>query len=149
MFHASSIQPDVVLREYLTGKASVVGEEGESDIPVYGDWERPTNVAPDDFITVYMNGDCSGVGMEINYANGYIMVGLYCRLNDDGTIKKNRIKKILEQIDKLVNERVIDDYFFEYDPQRFITPTTPNQSSGYSVTVLNLKWHTTNNFNAQ
>ena len=94
-----------------------------------------------------MNGDTVGVGMDTPFARGNIMVSLYCKMNDDGSVKKNRVKKILEQFDDLVEKRVIGAYHFEYDPQRFITPTTPNQTSGYSITTLNLRWTTTSDFN--
>ena len=148
MIIPSSIQPDIELREFLQNKVRVgLAGGGSQMVTVYGDWERPTNELPDDFIVIYLNGDVSGVGMDANYANGYIMVGLYCKMNDDGSVKKNRVSKILAQFDKLLNKRITENYYFEYDPQRFITPTTPNQSSGYSITNLNLRWHTINNFN--
>lgn len=148
MMKPSSIQPDIELREFLQNKIRVgLAGGGSQMVTVYGDWERPTNQLPEDFVVIYLNGDISGVGMETDYANGYIMVGLYCKLNDDGSVKKNRVSKILAQFDELLSKRTTDNYYFEYDPQRFITPTTPNQTSGYSITNLNLRWHTTNNFN--
>jgi len=148
MITPSSIQPDIELREFLQNKIRVgLAGGGSQMVTVYGDWERPTNQLPEDFVVIYLNGDISGVGMETDYANGYIMVGLYCKLNDDGSVKKNRVSKILAQFDELLSKRTTDNYYFEYDPQRFITPTTPNQTSGYSITNLNLRWHTTNNFN--
>ena len=91
-----------------------------------------------------MNGDVKSVGMSVNYAEGYIVASLYSKLNDDGSIKKNRIQKILAQFDKLVEGRKTENYFFRYDHPRFLTPTTPNINSGYSTTSLNLKWHTNN-----
>lgn len=149
MFSPSSIEPDVELRDFLQGRVSVgTASGGTKPVAVYGDWERPTNEIPDDFLLIYMNGDFSGVGMDTPFAKGYIMVSLYCKLNDDGSIKKNRIKNILAQFDNLVEKRQTDHYFFEYDSPRFITPTTPNQTSGFSLTTLNLKWNTTSNFNS-
>jgi len=103
---------------------------------------------PDDFIVIMLNGDIGGVGMDIPYAGGYIMISLYCKLNNDGSAKKSRITKILEQFDTLVEKLNTEHYFFRYDAERFITPTTPNQSSGYSITTLNLLWHTKNNLNS-
>ena len=144
MAHPSHIQPDIELREFLDGRVFVGDGALAKEITVYGDWERPTNMLPDDFIVIMLNGDIGGVGMDIPYADGYIMVSLYCKLNNDGSAKKNRITKILEQFDKLNTEH----YYFRYDAERFITPTTPNQSSGYSITTLNLLWHTKNNLNS-
>ena len=145
MIHPSHIQPDVELRDYLTGQITV-GEDS-SPVRVYSDWERPTNQLPTDFVVIYINGDIEGAGMDTNYAKGSLMVSLYCKLNDDGSVKKSRVRKILEKFDLLVEKAITENYHFEYDASRFITPTTPNQTSGYSVTSLNLRWTTTNNFN--
>lgn len=143
MIKPSSIEPDVELRDAITGHVVVdTGGEVMKPVAVYGDWERPTNELPDDFLTVFINGEPGGVGMDTQYAKGFIAVSLYCKLNPDGTIKKNRIKRILTQFDEIIEKKLTTNYFFEYDKDRFITPTTPNSSSGYSVTTLNLKWHT-------
>lgn len=148
--YPSSIEPDVELRSFLQNKVRVgLSGGGSQMVTVYGDWERPTNMLPDDFIVIYQNGDVEGIGMENDFARGYIMVGLYCKLNDDGSVKKNRVKKLLAQFDGLLEKCITENYIFEYDAQRFITPTTPNQTSGYSITNLNLRWHTTNNFNKE
>lgn len=168
MIRISAIEPDVELKDFLTGKIKVGEGASATEVKVYSDWERPTNELPDDFIVIYINGDIEGVGMDTPFARGYIMVSLYCKLNDDGSVKKNRVKKLLGQFDELFiyvpdpdnpenpdNERlqrykpvITDTCHFEYDADRFITPTTPNQSSGYSVTTLNLRWTTTSNFNS-
>ena len=150
MMHPSSIEPDVELRVFLQNKVRVgLAGGGSQMVTVYGDWERPTNMLPDDFIVIYQNGDVEGIGMQNDFARGYIMVGLYSKLNDDGSVKKSRVKKLLAQFDSLLEKCITDNYIFEYDAQRFITPTTPNQTSGYSITNLNLRWHTTNNFNTE
>lgn len=167
MIKTSSIEPDVELRDVLQAlNIHVETVNGSKEkVDVYGDWERSTNDLPSDFIVVYKNGTIGGVGMEVDYASGYIMVSLYSKMNDDGSVKKNRTKKLLSQIDEIFIERikdpetnqvtehyknlVTDKYVYKYDAQRFITPTTPNQTSGYSVTTLNLMWHTRNNFNSE
>lgn len=154
MFNPSSISPDVELAEALKGAIYVDGYAGSGSgeatgtvVPVYSDWEHPTNDLSTDFIICYLNGDAYGVGMETSFASGYIMVSLYCKMNDDGSVKKNRIKKILEQFDAKIEGLITSNYVFKYDSQRFITPTTPNMSSGYSITTLNLRWTTNSNFN--
>ena len=146
MIPISSIQPDVELRDFLQNKIRVgLAGGGSQMVTVYGDWERPTNEVPSDFLVVMLNGDIGGVGMDTRYAEGYIMVSLYCKMNDDGSVKKQRVGKILAQFDELIERLLTEHYFFKYAPQRFITPTTPNITSGYSVTALNLVWHTRNN----
>ena len=148
MFHPSSIKPDVELRDFLQDRISVVVSGSTTKVvTVYGDWERPTNEVPDDFIVVMHNGNPSSLGINIDYASGYIMVSLYSKLNNDGSVKKNRVAKILEQFDNLVENLATDNYFYKYDAQQFITPTTPNVTSGYSITNLNLRWTTNNKFN--
>lgn len=148
MIKPSDIHPDVELKEFLTGKIQVGLPGGTSaNVTVFGDWEKPTNEVPNDFLLVMNNGDIGGVGMQVDYAQGYVAVSLYCKLNDDGTVKKNRITKILNQFDGLVERCQTESYFFRYAHPQFITPTTPNITSGYSITTLNLIWHTKNNLN--
>lgn len=148
MIHPSDIQPDVELRNYLQNRITVgLAGGGTKKVTVYGDWEKPTNAVPDDFVVIFMNGSIGGYGMEVPIAKGYLMISLYCKLKDDGSVKKQRVNKILRQFDNLVQRLTTTNYFYEYDAQRFITPTSPNITSGYSVTTLNLKWHTTDNIN--
>lgn len=146
MFHPSSIRPDQELRDYLEGKVFLGSGQNPSPLTVYRDWERPTNGLPADFLVVYVNGDIEGLGSGVDFARGNLMVALYSKMNDDGSVKTNRIQKILQQFDTLIEGLSTHHYFFEYDMPRFITPTTPNQSSGYSVTILNLRWTTNQNF---
>ena len=96
MFNPSSIQPDSELRDFLQGQIRVgLAGGGTRIVAVYGDWERPTNEVPDDFLVIMNNGDVGGVGMDTDYAEGYLMVSLYSKLNDDGSVTKNRVQKIL------------------------------------------------------
>ena len=148
MIKPSTIQPDIELRDALAGHITVgTAGGGTANVAVYGDWERPTNSLPDDFITIYINGNPQGVSMDTPFAKGTLMVSLYCKLNDDGSVKRNRIQKILAQFEETIQKYISENYFFEYDSLQFITPTTPNYTSGYSVTILNLRWNTTSNFN--
>lgn len=150
MIRPSDIHPDEELRDYLKGKITVgLAGGGTKKVPVYGDWERPTNELENDFIVIFTNGDIAGVGMDTPYAEGFLMVSLYSKMNDDGSVKKLRISKILGQFDELIEKRLTTNYYYEYDSRRFITPTTPNATTGYSVTTLNLRWHTTSNINKQ
>lgn len=150
MMRPSSIQPDVELRDFLDGRITVGNSDGSlSPVRVYGDWERPTNDVPNDFIVIFLNGNVIGVGMDTPFAKGYVMISIYSRLNNDGSVKKSRIKKILEQFEILIEKHLTQNYHFEYEASRFITPTTPNVTSGYSVTTLNLRWTTISNFNNQ
>ncbi len=143
----SSIHPDYELRDFLQGQIRVgLPGGGSRVVRVYGDWERPTNEIPDDFIVVMHNGDIGGFGMDIPFAKGYLMVSLYSKLNDDGSVKKNRVDKILAQFDENIEKLITEHYYYEYAAPQFITPTAPNITSGYSVTTLNLRWTTISSF---
>ena len=147
MLHPIDMQPDKALGAYLTGNVFVGEGTARTAVPVYSDWERPTNKLPDDFVVVYINGSLEGVGMDTPFAKGNIIVSLYCKMNDDGSVKDKRVKKILRQFDLLIDKKLTGGYYFEYEAQQFITPTTPNQTTGYSVTSLNLRWTTTSELN--
>lgn len=141
-----SMKPDVELAEYLTGRISVVTGPGETaDVVVYSDGERPTNGVANDFIDIFLNGGINGIAYDADFARGNIGVSLYCKMNDDGTVKKNRVERLLDQFYKIVNRCLTEHYYYEYDFPMFLTPTTPDYSSGYSVTTINLRWHSTNN----
>lgn len=140
MIRPSEIHPDRELRDALKGKVLIGGKE----VSVYADFENPTNKLPDDFILVENNGDVSGKGKGVDYASGYVIVSIYCRLFDDGSIKGNRIDKLLSQLDALIEGLKTEHCIFRYEADRYITPTTQDQTSGYSFTSLNLFWHTIN-----
>lgn len=144
MMHPSSIHPDKELKELLSGNVLVE----TTPLTIYQDWERPTNQVPKDFLVIFLNGDIEGLSADTPFARGYIMLSLYCKLNDDGSVKSSRIQKILEQFDDIIDGATTENYHFAYEMQRFITPTTPNQSTGYSVTTLNLRWTTNKHFNS-
>lgn len=143
MLKASDIEPDVELRNYLTNRILVQDAEGNLTLlKVYRDGERPTNGAPDDFLEVAINGGIDVLGSDIDYAEGYIMLALYNRLNDDGSIKHNRIKNILTQFDELIDMATTLNYFYKIEPNNYIMPPTQDLQSGYSALVLNVRWHT-------
>lgn len=148
MIKVSEIHPDRELQEFLQGRITVGTPNGGMDeVTVYSDGDRPTNELPADFLQIWLNGDFESVGMDTPYAAGNIMVCIYCKLNDNGTVKKNRVDRILSQFDELVEKRATEHYFFQYETDRFITPTTPDQTSGYSITTLNIRWSTTSGIN--
>ena len=150
MMHASHINPDTELKALLDGQITVGMSGGKTEkVTVYSDWERPTNGLPADFIVIYVNGNIEGVGAKVDYASGYLLVSLYSKLNADGSVKANRVTTILDQFDTAAEGDSTEHYFYRYDMDRFSTPTSPNQTSGYPASSLNLRWHTKNNFNKQ
>lgn len=143
MIKASQVEPDAELRDFLQGRIIAQDGEGtESVVRVFRDGERPTNGAPTDFLEVVINGGVDVLGADIEYAEGFMMLALYTRLNDDGSVKHRRIKNILTQFDEIIDGAHTNNYFFKIEPDSYIMPPTQDLQSGYSATVLNLRWHT-------
>lgn len=139
----SEIKADKELKNLISGQVKSQDSKGElSDVAVYNDGERPTTKVPDDFIDVLYNGKTRAVDIPMNYIKGNLIVALYCKLNSNGTVKSNRVQKILEQFEMIVNRNVSEHYYYELNLDQLITPTTANMSAGYSITVLNVQWHT-------
>ena len=147
MLKPSIIHPDVELRDLLQGNI-VVGQAGGGTalVKVYCNAEAPTSSLPNDFICIQQNGSASTLGTNIQFASGYLMLILYSKMNDDGSAKMNRINNILTQFDELLEGANTANYFYRFDSDRIIMPTTTDQSSGYSTTILNLRWTTNINF---
>lgn len=133
----SELVVDIELKSLLTN--IVVGS---SPITVYSDGETPTTGVPDDYIEVLYNGGVDSVTEDRAVGRGYMIVALSCRLFEDGSVKTNRVRKILEQFECKVNKAKTEHYFFKLPPDGFITPTAANQTTGYSTTILNVEWRT-------
>lgn len=134
----SELAVDIELRDFLTGKVLI----GTTSLPVYADGERPSNKVPDDFIEINYNGDPWSVTDKMSMWRGNLIVSLYCKLNEDSSVKTNRVRKLLEQFDSIINRKASEHYFYNLDLNRPITPTTANLQIGYSATVLNVEWRT-------
>lgn len=134
----SDITADIELAQILRTSVQVEG----SAISVFADGSRPTEFNGDDFIDVVYNGQPEVITHDNKLGGGFILISLYCRLNQDGTIKKNRISKILEQMDTSLLHLAGTKYFYKLNLKTPVTPTTADWSSGYSVTRLNVKWRT-------
>lgn len=109
---------------------------------MYADGEIPTTNVPDDFIEIFYNGNVDSITENRSIGRGYIAIALSCRLFEDGSVKNNRVRKILEQFEDRVDRVKSEHYFFKLTADGFITPTTADQASGYSTTILNVEWRT-------
>lgn len=139
----STLKADKELQQLLTGKITSKDSDGATTaVTVYTDGERSGVNVPDDFIDITFTGDVTAVDCPMDFVKGYLLVTLYVKLNSDNTIKKNRVDKILSQFDTMVNRVSTDNYYYEYLPSGFLTPTTAYTTIGYSMTILSLKWHT-------
>lgn len=139
---ASEIAADKELQELLKDKITVVTDNGPAVVEVYRDGDRPTAGVADDFVQIEYNGPVESVTEDMGMLRGDLMVTLYCKMFSDGTVKLNRINKILEQFELLVNRQQTEHYFYKFIFGSFITPTIGNLDSGYSLTTFNVQWRT-------
>lgn len=133
----SELKVDIELKSLLSGIVA-----GTSPVLVYAEGEMPTDKIPDDFIEILYNGPVDSITDDRFWGRGYMAIALSNRLSEDGSVKTNRVRKILEQFEARINKAKTEHYFFKLTPDGFITPTTANQTNGYSTTILNVEWRT-------
>ena len=68
---------------------------------------------------------------------------VWCKTMADGRVKKNIVSQILTQAEQLIKGVSMQGYFFDISSDSVITPTTTNLTTGYSTTIINVEWHTT------
>ena len=134
--------PDKALKGILEGKVTVVaGHYEDRIISVYAHGEMPTDKLPDEFIRIERNGSIKTRTNPIGYLYGNLAVTLYVKAQNNGVVKNNRIDSILEQLQG-IDGAVSEDFHFRLSPDNIIAPTYIDPSSNYSLTVINVEWHT-------
>lgn len=137
----AELTPDTALVALLDGKVEVQTSATEKyAIRAYEQAKMPNKGLEDEFITLLNNGVVRSRTRPLGMCLGNIALTIYCKSNSDGTAKKNRIGMMIGQCERLVNERVSGNFFFELDADNVITPTTVNLTNGYATTVLNVAW---------
>lgn len=138
------LAPDRALAAFLNGQVKLQDSETEAvSVIVYAGNERPNVDLSDEFIEVYINGLIQSITKPYNYFKGAVAVAIYSKLNSDGSVTQSRISNMVQQLESLINsKRSYEDYVFEFNPDNIITTTTPNISTGYATTILNIVWHT-------
>lgn len=143
----SELTPDTALAALLDGKVEVQTKTDSWVVPVYAQAEQPTTGLSDEFISVQYNGTIRSLTRPLGIFRGNLALTIYCKVHDrEQTAKRNRIASMVEQSVELVNGKVSQGFYFELDPSNVITPTTVNLTNGYATTVLNVEWHTTDEF---
>lgn len=138
----SEITPDLILAEMLKEKVVInVSATKTHTLPIYGIGEQPNKGLADEFIAIGINGNIASRTEPIGLCFGYIAMVIFCKSNSDNTIKKNRIGAIIDKCQALISRKAHKGFFFEFDRTNIITPTTNRIADGYSVTILNIKWH--------
>ena len=134
--------PDKALKVILEGNVTVVaGHYEDRIISVYAHGEMPTDKLPDEFIRIERNGSIKTRTNPIGYLYGNLAVTVYVKAQGNGVVKNNRIDSILEQLQG-IDGAVSEDFHFRLSPDNIIAPTYIDPSSNYSLTVINIEWHT-------
>lgn len=139
----SEIRPDLALKTLLDGQIVLRKSATESVvIDVYAQGERPNAGLASEFVEILFNGTVRSLTRPIGVLRGNVVVSVYVKSYEDGSVFQYRIDSIMKQIEEKVSSKESDGYFFEINPDNIITPTTTNIASGYSTTILNIEWHT-------
>ena len=134
--------PDKALKGILEGKVTVVaGHYEDRIISVYAHGEMPTDKLPAEFIRIERNGSIKTRTNPIGYLYGNLAVTVYVKAQNNGVVKNNRIDSILEQLQD-IDGAVSEGFHFRLSPDNIIAPTYIDPSSNYSLTVINIEWHT-------
>lgn len=139
----SEIRPDLALKSLLEGQIVLRKSATESVvINVYAQGERPNTGLASEFVEILFNGAVRSLTKPIGVLRGNVVVSVYVKSYEDGSVFQYRVDSIMKQIEEKVSSASSGDYFFEINPDNIITPTTTNIASGYSTTILNIEWHT-------
>lgn len=137
----ANLNPDAVLAALLDGKVSVQTSKTQSHtIRAYADEERPNTNLGDEFIDIEWNGGARSLTNDPALFKGNLLLTIWCKAHADGRAKKKLVKQIVSQIAPLVHRKSTQGFVFTFDPTNVITPTTTNLTTGYSTTILNVKW---------
>lgn len=143
----SKLNPHGVFAETLDGKVEVhTSASASHTIRAYKNAKQPNKGLGDEFIVVQKNGVTHAKVRPLGIFSGTLAVIVYCKLQTDNTAKENRIEEILGQIEDAANSKVHGDYYFEIDADNVLQDTTPNTTSGYSTTAINVEWRTTETY---
>lgn len=144
----AELTPDTALAALLDGKVEVQTSATEKHtIRAYEQTKMPNKGLADEFITIQNNGVITSRTKPFGLYVGNLALTIYCKSNTDGTAKTNRLRQMVAQCELIVNGKVSDGFFFEFDATNVITPPTSNDSTGYATTTLNVAWHTANKQN--
>nr|DAQ74158.1 MAG TPA: hypothetical protein [Caudoviricetes sp.] len=148
----ADLNPDVALAALLDGKVSIDygSQGGVQTVPCYAAGVQPEKGLPKSFISVEWNGGAQSLTEDPALFKGNLMLIVYCQMLNSTTkgqtVNTGRVRKLLAQVAPLVHRKVSRGFVFSFDPTNVITPTTPNLTTGYSTTILNVEWHVTDEF---
>lgn len=136
----ADLNPDVVLAGLLNNRVEVqTSARTGYNIRCYADGKQPNKGVADEFLSIIWNGAARSRTQEGNCYIGDLALTIFCKTQADNTVKTQRIRQILGQIQKLASGVSVDGFFFHVDPQQVIT-STYTDSTGYSRTTVNVEW---------
>lgn len=139
----SEIRPDLALKSVLDNQIMLQKSATESAVvKVYAQGERPSTKLDDEFVEILFNGAMRSKTKPIGLVRGALLVAIYVKSYEDGSVFQYRVDSILKQLEEKVSSVSADRFFFSLNLDNIITPTTVNITSGYSTTILNVEWHT-------
>lgn len=139
----SEIRPDLALKQILDKQIILQKSATESvEIKAYSQGERPNVGLDEEFIEILFNGTIRSRTKPIGHVRGYLAVAVYVKTYEDGSVFQIRLDSILNQLEEKVSNVTVGGFFFSFNLNNIITPTTVNITSGYSTTILNIEWHT-------
>lgn len=139
----SEIRPDLALKSVLDNQIMLQKSATESAVvKVYAQGERPSTKLDDEFVEILFNGAVRSKTKPIGLVRGALLVAIYVKSYEDGSVFQYRVDSILKQLEEKVSSVSADRFFFSLNLDNIITPTTVNITSGYSTTILNVEWHT-------
>lgn len=139
----SDIRPDLALKGILNEQVILEKSETQSVvIKAYAQGERPNVGLDDEFVEILFNGTVRSKTKPIGLVRGALVIAIYVKTYEDGSVFQYRVDSILKQLEEKVSNVSVDGFFFSLNLNNIITPTTVNVTSGYSTTILNVEWHT-------
>lgn len=143
----ADLDPDVALAALLDKKVTVQTSAAHSyAIRAYANEDRPNKGVADEFIDIDWNGGARSLTRPLGLFRGNLALVIWCKARADGRAKKKRVKQIIAQCAELVDGKLSQGFFFEFNAGNVITPTTVNLTTGYSTTILNVKWYEKENY---
>lgn len=143
----SQLNPHGEFAGVLDGNVEVhTSATASHPIRAYKYGKQPNKGLGEEFIVVRTNGVTQAKVRPLGLFRGTLAVIVYCKLQTDNTAKENRIEEILDQIEDAANSKTHGDYFYEIDAGNVLQDTTPNTTSGYSTTAINVEWRTTETY---
>lgn len=143
----AQLQPDVALAALLDGKIELDygAKGGLQRLPCYADGAQPEKNPPQCFLSVGWNGGAEAVSDPPGIYRGNLLLQVCCRLLNlsatGQTVNRQRVARVLAQVEPLVHRRRSGAFVFGFSPGALVMPTTPNLTTGYSTTILNVRWH--------